>query len=110
MCIVNINNNIPIFLINRRKNMAYMTIQINTGSVGPSIGDLNKLLLGGGTNSPDTGAATEPDEVIQNIINLMYGIKGGNYSAELSVNSSTNAGTPFATQTGGTANFTISFK
>jgi len=34
----------------------------------------------------------------------------GAVSAEVSVNSSTNAGTPFAGQSGGTANFTISFK
>jgi hypothetical protein len=81
--------------------MAYMTIQIDTGSTGPTIGDLNTALAGG---------TTKPDEVVQNIINLMYGMKGGNYSGEISVNSSTNAGTPFATQTGGTANFTISFK
>lgn len=77
-----------------------MTIQINTGSVGPSVGDLNTALADG---------TTKPDEVLQNIINLMYGIKGGNYSAELSVSSSTVAGT-VSGQTGGTAAFNISFK
>jgi hypothetical protein len=87
-----------------------MTIQIDTGSVGPTVTDLTRALLGGGTNSPDTGAATKPAEVLQNIMNLMSGMQAGTVSAEVSVNSSTNAGTPFATQSGGTANFTISFK
>lgn len=80
--------------------MAYMTIQIDTGSTGPSVGDLNTALSGG---------STKPDEVIQNIINLMYGMKGGNISADLSVSSSTVAGT-VSGQTGGTSVFTISFK
>lgn len=90
--------------------MAYMTIQIDTGSVGPTVTDLTRALLGGGTNSPDTGAATKPAEVLQNIMNLMSGMQAGTVSAEVSVNSSTNAGTPFTGQSGGTANFTISFK
>jgi hypothetical protein len=89
--------------------MAYMTIQINTGSVGPSVSDLTRALLDGGTNSPDTGAATKPHEVLQNIMNLMSGMQAGTVSAEVSVSSSTVAGT-VSGQTGGTAAFTISFK
>jgi hypothetical protein len=87
--------------------MAYMTIQINTNpnnaspAVGPSVGDLSYALSGG---------ASKPAEVLQNIMNLMSAMEAGAVAAEISVNSSTNAGTPFAGQSGGTAAFTISFK
>lgn len=81
-----------------------MTIQINTdpnaAGVGPSVGDLNYALAGG---------ATKPDEVLHNIMNVLYGIEAGTIAAELSVSSSTVAGT-VSGQTGGTAAFTISFK
>lgn len=84
--------------------MAYMTIQINTdpnaAGVGPSVGDLNSALAGG---------ATKPNEVLQNISNLLSGIQAGTISAELSVSSSTVAGT-VSGQTGGTAAFTLDFK
>ncbi len=84
--------------------MAYMTIQINTdpntAGVGPSVGDLNYALAGG---------ATKPNEVMQNIMNILSGIEAGTIAAELSVSSSTVAGT-VSGQTGGTAAFTISFK
>ena len=72
--------------------MAYLTIQIdlnpNSASpeVGPSLGDL-KVLLG------DTAAIgkTKPNEVLQNVLNLIDGIRSGTIAAEVSVASSSNA-------------------
>ena len=84
--------------------MAYMTIQINTdpnnAGVGPSVGDLSYALNGG---------ASKPFEVVQNISNILDAIKAGALAADISVSSSTVAGT-VSGQTGGTAAFTISLK
>ena len=84
--------------------MAYMTIQINTdpnaAGVGPSVGDLSYALAGG---------STKPFEVVQNISNLLDAIKAGSIAADISVSSSTVAGT-VSGQTGGTAVFTVSLK
>lgn len=73
----------------------YMTIQIQTNSY--SVGDFNTALNGG---------ATKPDEVIQQILNIINAIQLGTHQAQISVGSSTNAGT-VSGQTGGTAAFTI---
>ncbi len=85
--------------------MAYMTIQINTdpnaAGVGPSVGDLNYALI--------NGDSTKPQEVLQNIKNIICGIEAGTIAAEMSVSSSTVAGT-VSGQTGGTAAFTLNFK
>ena len=84
--------------------MAYMTIQINTdpnaAGVGPSVGDLSYAISGG---------ASKPFEVVQNISNLLDAIKSGAVAADISVSSSTVAGT-VSGQTGGTAAFTVSLK
>lgn len=84
--------------------MAYMTIQINldptAAGIGPSIGDLNYALGGG---------ASKPDEILQNIKNIMDGISAGALSADIDVSSSTVAGT-VSGQTGGTAKFTINMR
>jgi hypothetical protein len=77
--------------------MAYLTIQIDldpnaaTPAAGPSLGDLQVLL--GGLN-PSTSApmgVSKPIEVLQNISNLIDGIKAGTVAAEISVASSSNA-------------------
>lgn len=78
--------------------MAYLTIQINTdpsaAGVGPSVGDLNQLLAAGASN---------PHQVIQNILNLLDGITSGASSgSDISAVSSTVAGT-VSGQTGGTS-------
>lgn len=87
--------------------MAYMTIQINTNpngaspAVGPSVGDLSYALLG--------GDESKPQEVLQNIKNLLSAVEAGTLACEIDVSSSTVAGT-VSGQTGGTAKFTLDFK
>ena len=62
--------------------MAYMTIQIKTGSNGPALGDLNFALSGG---------VSKPEEVIQNVVNILSGVQAGTIAAEIAVSSSSNA-------------------
>jgi len=75
--------------------MAYLTIQIDLNpngaspEVGPSLGDLQALL--GGLNGATPLGVSKPDEVLQNISNLLDGIKSGTVAAEVSVASSSNA-------------------
>lgn len=75
--------------------MAYMTIQIN--AAGINVGDFNTALSGG---------ATKPEEVLNNVINIINSIQGGLHGASITVSSSTVAGT-VSGQTGGTAVFTL---
>lgn len=83
-----LNNNNATINNQEINKMAYLTIQIDLNpngaspEVGPSLGDLASLLGGG---------ATKPDEVLQNISNLIDGIKSGTVAAEVSVGSSSNA-------------------
>lgn len=84
--------------------MAYMTIQLNfdptSSGYGPSVADLSQALAGG---------ASKPDEVVQNIKNLLDGLQAGVLSADIEVSSSTVAGS-VSGQTGGTAKFTLSMR
>lgn len=72
---------------------ANLTVQLATTSY--NIGDLNSALAGG---------STKPEEVIQQIINIILATKGGLHSGTYTVTSSTNVGT-VSGQTGGTAAF-----
>lgn len=74
---------------------AYLTIQIQTNSF--QVGDFNTAIGGG---------ATKPEEVLNNIINIINSIQGGLHNAQITVSSSTVAGT-VSGQTGGTAVFTL---
>lgn len=74
---------------------AYLTLQIQTDSF--QVGDFNDALGGG---------ATKPDEVLNNILNIITGIQLGTHNAQITVSSSTVAGT-ISGQTGGTAVFTL---
>lgn len=86
--------------------MAYMTIQINTNpngaspEVGPSVGDLSYAIGGG---------ASKPLEVLNNLTNILDAIKAGTIAADVTVSSSTVAGT-VSGQTGGTAAFTVNMR
>lgn len=75
--------------------MAYLTMQINASGI--DVGTLNTALSGG---------ATKPEEVLNNIINIINSIQGGLNHASITVSSSTVAGT-VSGQTGGTAVFTL---
>ena len=85
--------------------MAYMTIQINfdpsAAGKGPSVGDLSYALK--------SGDSTKPDEILQNVKNLIDGIQAGVFSADVSLSSSTVTGT-VSGQTGGTAKFTVEMR
>lgn len=76
---------------------AYLTIQLSTNSF--TVGDLNTALGGG---------PTKPEEVMQNIVNIVQGIQGGLHSGVFTVSSSTVSGT-VSGQTGGTSAFTLDF-
>jgi len=75
--------------------MAFMTIQINASGV--NVGTFNDALSGG---------STKPEEVLNNIVNIINSIQAGTNSASITVSSSTVAGT-VSGQTGGTAVFTL---
>jgi hypothetical protein len=77
--------------------MAYLTIQINTPSY--QVGDLNSKLC--------QGDSTKPNEIAQNIKNIIDSLEGGLTSASVTVVSSTVAGT-VSGQTGGVS-ATLSF-
>ena len=70
--------------------MAFITIQIDAASV--SVADANQVLL--------AGDSTKPRNIVQNIENLLDGIKSGTVAAQITAVSSTGAGT-VSGQTGG---------
>lgn len=79
--------------------MAYMTLQIN--AAGVPVADMNAKLL--------NGDATKPEEIVAQIRNLLAAIEGGLVPAQISVSSSTVAGT-VSGQTGGVAAITLNMK
>jgi broad specificity polyphosphatase/5'/3'-nucleotidase SurE len=68
--------------------MAYITIQINAASLSVA------------------GDSTKPREIVQNVQNVLDGIKSGELAASVSISSSTVAGT-VSGQTGGVAAITL---
>ena len=79
--------------------MAFITIQIN--AAGLSVADTNQVVEG--------GQALLGREIVQNIQNVLDGVKSGTIPAELSISSSDVAGT-ISGQTGGVAAFTVNLK
>jgi hypothetical protein len=76
--------------------MAYLTIQINASGI--PVADMSSKLLG--------GDATKPREIVQQLINLLSAIEGGEAPASISASSSTVAGT-VSGQTGGVGPITL---
>jgi hypothetical protein len=72
--------------------MAYLTIQIS--AAGLSVADMSSKLL--------DGDSTKAREVVQQIVDLLEGIEGGNYPSTITAVSSDVAGT-VSGQTGGTS-------
>lgn len=79
--------------------MAYITLQIS--AAGIPVADMNAKLLGGDT--------TKAREIVTQLRNLLEAIEGGQAPAQLSVSSSTVAGT-VSGQTGGVAVVTLNLK
>lgn len=70
--------------------MAFLTIQINASDI--AVGSLNEVL--------DAGDSTKPQEILNNIKNLIDSIQAGSNHAVITAVSSTVAGT-VSGQTGG---------